>query len=148
MVAGLGSDYGIASCYNSLPAGGGAHTLVRLNLAESVRRSPGGMRHYVENVLDRDVALTAELIEARIRFLVEEARYFDHDTRRRRPGPPGAVHGDAQVFRVAEAIDELLARDGVLGEGGSPARYGRDQVALDVARSLLAGISDAAQSLS
>ncbi|MDQ1289526.1 MAG: hypothetical protein QG622_3092 [Actinomycetota bacterium] len=144
MVAGLGSDYGIASCYNSLPAGGGAHTLVRLNLAESVRRSPGGMRHYVENVLDRDVALTAELIEARIRFLVEEARYFDHDwlvveglVRRERFT---AMLG---VFGVAEAIDELLARDGVLGEGGSPARYGRDQVALDVAQSLLAGISDA-----
>ena len=35
--------YGVVSCYNTLPLGGGSHTLVRLNLAESLRWSRGSV---------------------------------------------------------------------------------------------------------
>ena len=38
MVADLGERYGVVSCYNSLPVGGGSHTLVRLNLKEVALR--------------------------------------------------------------------------------------------------------------
>jgi YjjI family glycine radical enzyme len=143
MTADLGPAYGVVSCYNSLPRGGGSHTLVRLNLAESVRRATGGARRYLGETLAQDVALTAELMAARIRCLVDDARFFEHDwlaregliTRERFT----AMFG---VFGVAEAVEELLARDGVTGPGGVPARYGRDQAASDVAQALVAHVAD------
>jgi YjjI family glycine radical enzyme len=110
--------------------------MVRLNLAESVRRAEGGSARYLAEVLPRDVALTAELMAARIRFLVEQARFFEHDWLARE----GLISRDRftamfGIFGVAEAVEELLARDGVT------ARYGRDQVASDVARALVARIA-------
>jgi YjjI family glycine radical enzyme len=143
MVADLGVAYGVVSCYNSLPRGGGSYTLVRLNLAESVRRAEGGSARYLEEVLPRDVALTAELLAARIRFLVEQARFFEHDWLARE----GLISRDRftamfGIFGVAEAVEELLARDGVTGAGGVPARYGRDQTASEAARALVARIAE------
>ena len=41
MVRDLGPEYGVASCYNSLKAGGGSHTLTRLNLKEVALRHEG-----------------------------------------------------------------------------------------------------------
>jgi YjjI family glycine radical enzyme len=41
MVSDLGPAYGVVSCYNSLRAGGGSHTLVRLNLREVALRHHG-----------------------------------------------------------------------------------------------------------
>lgn len=142
MVADLGTDYGVVSCYNSLPRGGGSHTLVRLNLAESVRHCAGGVQQYVGETLPRHVGLTAELMASRIRFLVEEAGFYEHDWLARE----GLIRRDRftamfGVFGVAEAVDELLVRDGVSGAEGASARYGRDQVASDLAQSLLAHIS-------
>jgi len=142
MVADHGPAYGVVSCYNALPRGGGAHTLVRLNLAESVRRSPGGAREYLSATLPGDVALTGELIAARIRYLVEGSRFYEHDWLVREglvdPARFTAMFG---VFGVAEAVEELLARDGVTARDGTPARYGRDQAASDVAQSLLARLA-------
>jgi YjjI family glycine radical enzyme len=143
MTADLGPDYGVVSCYNSLPRGGGSYTLVRLNLAESVRRSTGGALSYLDDALPRDVALTAELIAARIRYLVEQARFFEHDWLVRE----GLIRRDRftamfGVYGVAEATEELLARDGVTGPGGVPARYGHDQAASDVAHALVARVSE------
>ncbi|HEY6793452.1 MAG TPA: YjjI family glycine radical enzyme [Kineosporiaceae bacterium] len=142
MVADLGPRYGVVSCYDALPLGGGAHTLVRLNLAESVRRAEGGSREYLSTALARDVALTAELIASRVRFLVEEARFYEHDwlvcEGLVRPDRFTAMFG---VFGVAEAVNDLLARDGVVGADGGPASYGRDQAASDVAQTVLAEVA-------
>jgi hypothetical protein len=46
------------------------------------------------------------------------------------------------IFGVAEAVEELLARDGVTGPDGAGARYGRDQAASDVAETLVAQIAE------
>ena len=142
MVADLGADYGVVSCYNSLPRGGGAHTLVRLNLAESVRRRSLGSRDYLERALPQDVALTAELIAARVRFLVEESGFYEHDWLVREglvdPARFTAMFG---VYGLAEAVEELLVLDGVTSQDGSPARYGRDRAASDLAGALLAAVA-------
>ena len=143
MVADLGAAYGVVSCHNSLPRGGGSYTLPRLNLGESVRRAEGGSARYFEEVLPRDVALTAELMAARIRFLVDDTRFFEHDWLARE----GLIARDRftamfGIFGIAEAVEELLVRDGVTGPGGDPARYGRDQAASDVAQVLVARIAD------
>ena len=78
MVGDLGERYAAVSCYNSLPIGGGSHTLVRLNLLEVGRQHDGPLESFFDDTLPHYVELTCELIEARIRYLVEEARFFEH----------------------------------------------------------------------
>lgn len=114
-----GVGYGIVSCYNALPLGGGASTLVRLNLLEVARRSADvadlldrGLPHYVE--------LTARLIEARVTALrasgffqsflvtegwIDEARF-------------AAMFG---IFAMAEAVNHLQ------DSAGRKGRYGHDE---------------------
>ncbi|MEJ2579387.1 MAG: YjjI family glycine radical enzyme [Kineosporiaceae bacterium] len=121
MVRDLGPDYGVVSCYNSLPRGGGAHTLNRLNLAASVAAHTGGPDSYLSDTLPDHVAATAELMASRIRFLVEESGFFDHDWLVREglldPSRFTAMFG---LYGAAEAAEELLRR------AGTPARFGRD----------------------
>lgn len=124
MVQDLGDRYGVVSCYNSLPVGGGSHTLVRLNLKEVARRHRGPSATFVTDTLPAYVELTAELIEARIRHLVEHARFFEHSWLVRE----GLLSLDRftamfGVFGLAECVEHLLAADGIA------ARYGHDDVA-------------------
>ncbi|MHB9059799.1 MAG: anaerobic ribonucleoside-triphosphate reductase, partial [Bacillota bacterium] len=71
-----GDEYGLASCYNSLKIGGGSFTLVRLNLKEAARRARD-YDHFMAEVLPEAIDAQAELINARIRFIVEEAGFFE-----------------------------------------------------------------------
>lgn len=116
--------YGVVSCYNTLPLGGGAHTLVRLNLAESGRRHDGDIGSYLDVALPDHAELAFEVIEARIRFLVEEARFYDHSFL----VGEGLIHPERfsamfGVFGVAELVEGLLPG----------ARYGHDPEAADLA---------------
>lgn len=117
----LGPDYGVVSCYNSLKVGGGSHTLVRLNLAESVARHRGDADSYLASTLPAHVTLNAELMAARIRSLVEQARFFDHswlvDEGLLSLDRFAAMFG---VYGLAEATNRLVENAGGTG------RYGRD----------------------
>ena len=124
MVGDLGDDYGVVSCYNSLKIGGGSHTMVRLDLSAVARRHRGPTEGFFDDTLPRYVELTAELMEARIRHLVERARFFEHDWLVRE----GLLSLDRfsamfGLYGLAEAVDELMARD------GHPGRYGHDEAA-------------------
>ena len=77
MVADHGENYASVSCYNSLKIGGGAHTLVRLNLKEAALRHSGSIDDFLATTLPQYVELTAELAEARVRSLVEGQHFFD-----------------------------------------------------------------------
>jgi len=132
MVASLGPAYGVASCYNSLRAGGGSHTLVRLDLREVALRHHGGRGSYLDELLPHYVELTAELIEARIRHLVEEARFFEHSWL----VADGLVRLDRfsamfGVYGLAEAVSLVLEHEGHEG------RYGHDDVADELAEQVL-----------
>jgi YjjI family glycine radical enzyme len=125
MVGDHGEGYAAVSCYNSLKIGGGAHTLVRLNLKEVALRHTGGADGFLAATLPHYVELTAELAEARIRSLVEDQRFFDThwlareglvDIRRF-----SAMFG---VFGLAECVNLLLAHEGLDRSGA--ARYGHD----------------------
>ena len=141
MTAGLGSRYGVVSCYNSLPLGGGAHTLCRLNLAAGVRRHRGSTDDYLTRGLAHDVALTAELMAGRIRFLVEQTAFFAHDWL----VAEGLVSPDRftamfGVFGVAEAVDLLLARED--GSDDVRPRYGEDPRAAELSYRLTARVAE------
>ncbi len=123
MTTDLGPDYGVVSCYNSLKVGGGSHTLVRLNLAESARRNDGDITTYLEETLPRHVAATAGVMAARITSLVEQAHFFDHswlvDEGLVSLDRFGAMFG---IYGLAECANTLVADAGA----GSTGRYGHD----------------------
>ncbi|MEX2323087.1 MAG: YjjI family glycine radical enzyme [Acidimicrobiia bacterium] len=125
--------YGVVSCYNTLPLGGGSHTLVRLNLAVSARRHKGDPASYLSSTLADHVALTFEVMEARIRFLVEESGFYDHSFLVRE----GLLHRDRftamfGIFGVAEMVEALL---------GDEVRYGWDAEANELAESVIAELA-------
>jgi YjjI family glycine radical enzyme len=125
--------YGVVSCYNTLPLGGGSHTLVRLNLAESLRWSRGSVEDYLNETLPGHVELTFAVIEARVRYLVEEARFYEHSFL----VEEGLIHPDRftamfGIYGVAELVN------GLLGDR----RYGRDEDAAELAQRVVATIAD------
>lgn len=128
MVSDHGEAYASVSCYNSLKIGGGAHTLVRLNLKEAVLRHQGGVDDFLAGTLPRFVELTAELAEARVRSLVEEQRFFDSHWLATEGliniGRFSAMFG---VFGLAECVNLLMAYEGIDRDG--EARYGHDSQA-------------------
>jgi YjjI family glycine radical enzyme len=137
MVGDLGPSYGVASCYNSLRAGGGSHTLVRLNLAEVALLHRGSRDSYLDDLLPHYVELAAELMEARIRHLVEEARFFEHSWL----VADGLLHLDRYtamfgIYGLAEAVSTVLGHEGV------EAHYGHDQVADDLAVQVVGRVAE------
>jgi YjjI family glycine radical enzyme len=137
MTRDLGCDYAAVSCYNSLKIGGGSHTLVRLNLAEAVRQCPGPERTFRTETLPRYVELTAELMAARIRHLVEVAGFYTHDWL----VAEGLVSLDRfsamfGVYGLAEAVDALLDR------AGTNLRYGQDAEANELAYRITSTVAE------
>lgn len=122
MIGDHGINYGVVSCYNALKIGGGSHTLTRLNLKETVLRHTGGLNDYLTKTLPYYVELTLQVMEARIKFLVEESQYFTHDFLARE----GLIALDKfsamfGIFGLAEAVNLLSELGGLAG------RYGHDQ---------------------
>ncbi len=136
MVADLGDDYAAVSCYNSLPIGGGSHTLVRLNLAELVHHHAGDLEAFFDGALGRYVELGCELIEARVRYLVEQARFYEHFWL----AEEGLISLDRfsamfGVFGLAEAVNQLMQMQGLEGT------YGHDQAANDLSYRITAEVA-------
>jgi YjjI family glycine radical enzyme len=72
----FGQEYGVASCYNTLKVGGGSYTLVRLNLKEVAKLSKD-YEDFINNKLKDAVDSLADVVNARARFVVEEAKFFE-----------------------------------------------------------------------
>lgn len=137
MTADLGPDHGVVSCYNSLLVGGGAHTLVRLNLKEAVLAHPGGLESFLTESLPTYVGLMSELAAARIRHLVERARFFDHSWL----VEEGLVSIDRftamlGIFGLAEAVGLLQEREGRQGA------YGHDGAADQMSYAITQRLAD------
>ena len=67
--------YGIASCYNVLPVGGGAFTLARLNLKAAADQAKDA-EDLLSRVLPEAVRLNCEFMDAKIAFLIEKSLFF------------------------------------------------------------------------
>lgn len=68
-------DYGIASCYNGLPIGGGAFTLSRLRLNKIAEASKSTEEFFNVKLLEAIDAMTM-FMESKIRFIAEETPFF------------------------------------------------------------------------
>ena len=128
MVGDHGDRYASVSCYNSLKIGGGAHTLVRVNLKEVALRHEGTggdvVDEFLAGTLPHYVELTAELAEARIRSLVEQQHFFDTHWL----ATEGLIDIDRfsamfGIHGLAECVNLLMSYQGLEG------RYGHDAAA-------------------
>lgn len=132
-------EYGISSCYNVLPVGGGSYTLTRITLTKlaEVADSP---KHFMEDVLPEALTLMADYINERVNFIVEKSNFFESNFLVKE----GLISKDRfvpmfGVTGLAEAVNTLLAdKDQV---------YGRDQEADDFGEEILIAIRDQVDSM-
>jgi len=141
MVKDWGEDYIIASCYNGMRLGGGIYTLVRLNFKEMVKHSDGTQQDVLERVIPVAVRLLVEVVNSRIRYLIEENHWFDHsfwvEEGLLDPQKFTAYLG---TFGLAEAINWLMAQN-----GRETARYGSDSTANALAEKMVKRVSEELQ---
>ena len=69
-------DYGISSCYNILPIGGGSYTLTRIVLPKLVPEAESREQFLAETLPDC-LQRMGDYMNERIRFLVEESNFFE-----------------------------------------------------------------------
>lgn len=129
MVEDWGEEYAIASCYNTMLIGGGIYTLVRMNLSELAKQCDGTVDDLLDHVIPEVARLYVEVINSRIKFLIEEVRWFENSFWVRE----GLLRRDrftayAGVFGLAEAVNALMVK-----RGRPDARYGHDAEANNVA---------------
>ena len=75
-VQGRGGDYGISSCYNILPIGGGAYTLTRVVLPHLAKEA-NSKEHFLQELLPDCLSHMGDYMNERIRFLVEQSNFFE-----------------------------------------------------------------------
>ncbi len=104
-------DYAIASCYNGLSIGGGAYTLVRLNLA---RLAPEAKNEedFINHVLPDAVDRMARYMDERVKFLVEESGFFESSFLVKE----GLIHRDRfsgmfGMVGLAECVNQLIGAE-------------------------------------
>lgn len=68
-------DYGIASCYNPLPMGGGAYTLLRLKLG-TIAKACKSLNELIDEALPQLTELMLSMMDKRVKYIVEESNFF------------------------------------------------------------------------
>ncbi|MCL2843219.1 MAG: YjjI family glycine radical enzyme [Oscillospiraceae bacterium] len=71
-----GQNYGIVSCYNALPVGGGL-TLGRLNL-KALAMEASSPQQFLDELLPNAIAAQCEQMEKRCAFIVDECGFYEH----------------------------------------------------------------------
>jgi YjjI family glycine radical enzyme len=122
MQSDLGARYAAVSCYNSLKIGGGSHTLVRINLKSTAEQSTGGKLQFFEETLPYYLNLTAELMESRINYLVEDSHFYESNWLVNEGlldlDKFSAMFG---IFGLAECVNILMKLEGGAGTYGHSA---------------------------
>lgn len=69
-------EHAIVSCYNALPLGGGAYTLLRLRLGTIARRTQN-LDEFINQLLPKVSKAMLSMIDKRINYLVEKSHFFE-----------------------------------------------------------------------
>lgn len=117
-------EYGISSCYNILPVGGGAYTLSRITLTELVK-SAESVAHFLNVLLPDCLKAVGDYMNERVKFLVEQSGFFESSFLVRE----GLIQrekfvGMFGVTGLAECVNHLMAAGGQ--------RYGHSREADDL----------------
>lgn len=122
MQSDLGPRYAAVSCYNSLKIGGGSHTLVRINLKSTAEQCPSGKIQFFEETLPYYLDLTAELMQSRINYLVEDSHFYESNWLVNEGlldlNKFSAMFG---IFGLAECVNILMQLEGETGTYGHSA---------------------------
>lgn len=127
--------FGVASCYNVLPMGGGGYTLGRLNL-KTLAAQAAGVDDFFASWLPKAAAAQCEQMDKRIRFMVDEAGFFKTSFLVKE----GLIHQDRFVgmcgmVGLAECVNTLLNAD------ATGRRFGQSDEADDLAARVLDELS-------
>ncbi|CAM3464915.1 YjjI family glycine radical enzyme [Parendozoicomonas haliclonae] len=113
-------DYGVVSCYNTLPMAGGAHSLVRVDLKKAAEASDGTVEGFLNKTLPEVCEWTYQILQARINYLVNESNFYQSSFLVHEglidPKRFTAMFG---MFGMAEAVNHLLNLDTAEGYGHS-----------------------------
>lgn len=126
-------QYGIVSCYNSLPLGGGGSTLVRLNLMEVAKRSRS-TEDFFTTALPFYCQQQIDIINARCEFLYQQSNFFESSFL----VSEGLIDPERFVpmfgiYGLAEAVNLL---------GCEQERYGRDCAANELSYRITKQLAD------
>lgn len=127
-------EYGISSCYNILPVGGGAYTLTRITLTKLAPLAENA-KEFLEVLLPDCLEAMGNYMNERVRFLVEESGFFESSFLVKE----GLLARDKfvgmfGVTGLAECVNILLKEEGK--------RYGHHQEADNLAEEIMQRISD------
>lgn len=118
-----GKPWGLASCYNGLPVGGGAFTLSRLRLNKIAQQS-AGVDDFFDQALPAAADALCAFIEAKIRWIVNEIPFFKtHFLVTEGFVALDAFVGLFGVVGLCECVDTLMQMQ------GSACRFGPDEEA-------------------
>ncbi|KIS41371.1 hypothetical protein LG58_3159 [Kosakonia radicincitans YD4] len=115
--------YGIVSCYNSLPLGGGGSTLVRLNL-KVIAEGSRSLEEFFTQRLPHYCQQQLAIIDARCDFLYQQSGFFEHSFLVQE----GLIAADRfapmfGIYGLAEAVNILCEKANITG------CYGKDEQA-------------------
>ena len=129
-----GEGYAVASCYNTLPTGGGGLTLGRLDL-KALAGEADGPRHFLSELLPKAVAAQCEQMERRCEFIVDGCKFYEHSflVREGLLSPERFV-GMFGIIGLAECVNALL------GVQRPEERYGHGDEAARLADQILDGL--------
>lgn len=116
--------YGISSCYNILPIGGGSYTLTRITLTKLAKETKN-IDEFVNKILPECLKLIADYENERIKFIVEKSNFFNSSFLVKE----GLISKDRflpmfGVTGLAECVNTLLEDKGL--------HYGKDKEADDL----------------
>lgn len=126
--------YGVCSCFNVLPLGGGGYCLSRIVLPRlaDLASSEG---HFMDELLPEAVGALLEYMDARVAFIVEKSNFFSSSFLVDEGLiSPNRFVGMLGVAGMSECVSTLLSH-------GGDRRYGRDSEADDLAERIMAKIS-------
>lgn len=136
----LGPDYGIASCYNGLPVGGGAYTLSRIILAR-IAYDSANKAEFMEKNLPAAIDGMLAFMDDKIRFLVEETPFFESSFLVREGWiSPDRFNGLFGMVGLAEAVNDLIKKAGKDGRFGSDPEA--DELGLEIMEAIYGRVQD------
>lgn len=134
-----GCGYGISSCYNILPMGGGSYTLTRVTLTKLVDDAES-VDHFLTTLLPECLDCIGGYINQRIKFLVEKSGFFESSFLVKE----GLLKKDRFVAMfgvtgLAECVNGLLEAQGCV--------YGRDEAADALGQQIMDVITERVQAM-
>lgn len=127
-------DYGISSCYNILPIGGGAYTLSRITLP-GLAKVATSVDEFLNKLLPNCLLALGEYMNERVSFLVEQSGFFESSflVKEGLINPDKFV-GMFGITGLAECVNVLME--------SSQKRYGHNAEADDLADKIMVIISE------